>query len=290
MYKYIVYKTTNLVNLKIYIGVHRTDIDTNDGYLGCGVYVNSVNKLDKKGFPSAIAKYGFNNFRRETLFTFPDTESGKLAAYKKEAELVNRDFLKRKDVYNICLGGKVPSSVLEKPIAQYDLFGKFIKKFESIVIASNELNIPKSCIQNACSKHGRCRDFLFRYYTNNSDLKNISIKSRVVYQFDLQGNYLTYYKSCADAQKALNKPNDKSISAVCNNKQRQAYGFFWSYKKQFTYSIPDNTSVAVACYKDDGTFIESFTSLNAAEDKYHTNKGTIKNCICGKSKHAGKVR
>lgn len=36
--KYIVYKTTNIVNQKIYIGVHQTlNPDKFDGYLGCDV-------------------------------------------------------------------------------------------------------------------------------------------------------------------------------------------------------------------------------------------------------------
>lgn len=33
---YIVYKTTNLINGKIYVGVHRTNPDIFDGYIGCG--------------------------------------------------------------------------------------------------------------------------------------------------------------------------------------------------------------------------------------------------------------
>lgn len=37
--KYIVYKTTCLVNSKIYIGYHRTsNPEVFDGYLGCGLY------------------------------------------------------------------------------------------------------------------------------------------------------------------------------------------------------------------------------------------------------------
>ena len=86
-YEYIVYKTTNLINKKTYIGVHRTVKNVYDSYIGCGV----TGKIPKggKGFRAAVAKYGYENFKRETLFTYPDTEAGKLAAYKKEAELVN---------------------------------------------------------------------------------------------------------------------------------------------------------------------------------------------------------
>lgn len=85
-YEYIVYKTTNLINNKIYIGVHRTIKNVKDKYIGQGI----TGKVKKgKCFAAAVAKYGYENFKRETLFTYPDTEAGKLQAYKKEAELVN---------------------------------------------------------------------------------------------------------------------------------------------------------------------------------------------------------
>ena len=87
---YLVYKTTNLVNGKIYIGKHETD-NLDDGYIGSG------NLLKR-----AIEKYGEENFKREILFECSSREE----MNAKEAELVNEDFLKRKDVYNIKLGGE----------------------------------------------------------------------------------------------------------------------------------------------------------------------------------------
>ena len=86
---YLVYKTTNLVNGKIYIGKHETD-NLDDGYLGSG------NLLRR-----AIKKYGEENFKREILFECSTIEE----MNAKEAELVNEEFLKRDDVYNIKLGG-----------------------------------------------------------------------------------------------------------------------------------------------------------------------------------------
>lgn len=124
-YEYIVYKTTNLVNKKIYVGVHRTRVGITDTYLGCGTFRGYI--PNKKGFPAAVKKYGQQNFIRETLFTFPDGEEGKRAAYKKESEIVNREFIKDPNTYNICLGGRVPSSVHERAVVQYDLDGKFIR-------------------------------------------------------------------------------------------------------------------------------------------------------------------
>ena len=39
--KYIVYITINLCNGKLYIGVHKTNPDVFDGYIGNGIYRQS---------------------------------------------------------------------------------------------------------------------------------------------------------------------------------------------------------------------------------------------------------
>ena len=85
----IVYKTTNKINGKWYIGVHSTD-DIKDKYLGSGIAL----KL-------AIDKYGRNNFTREILYDYPNVE----LAYIKEAEMVNIDVCKSNDNYNLMTGG-----------------------------------------------------------------------------------------------------------------------------------------------------------------------------------------
>lgn len=86
---YYLYKITNLLNNKIYVGVHKTH-DMNDGYMGSG-------KVIKR----AIEKYGIDNFRKDILETFQDEES----MYAREKEFVTEDFLSREDVYNLRRGG-----------------------------------------------------------------------------------------------------------------------------------------------------------------------------------------
>jgi len=87
---YIVYKTTNLINHKIYIGTHKTK-DLNDDYLGSGVFLKK-----------AIKKYGKNNFKKEIIAVFDNAED----MMKEERKIVNKNFILRKDTYNYELGGK----------------------------------------------------------------------------------------------------------------------------------------------------------------------------------------
>ena len=85
----IVYKTTNKVNGKFYIGKHTTT-DINDGYLGSGTTIKR-----------AIAKYGYQNFEREVLGVY-DTEQ---EAYATEAEIVTKDLIESELCYNNRTGG-----------------------------------------------------------------------------------------------------------------------------------------------------------------------------------------
>lgn len=125
---YIVYKTTNLINQKIYIGVHRTDPSIDDGYIGCGINQKDLKRKRLKGFPAAVRKYGYKNFKRETLFIYPDTEEGMKQAYQKEAEIVTIDFVKSHKTYNLIVGGKFTIyENLKKVIAQYTIDGKFLR-------------------------------------------------------------------------------------------------------------------------------------------------------------------
>lgn len=126
--KYIVYKTTNLVNNKIYIGVHGTE-DPNifDGYIGNSINIKKFNREWRNSsvpFHRAVFKYGCENFRRETLRVFDNLED----ALDLERWLVTEDFIKQSNTYNATIGGGMPP-MLNKLIYQYSIIGEYEQEF-----------------------------------------------------------------------------------------------------------------------------------------------------------------
>jgi group I intron endonuclease len=87
---YIIYKTINLLNGKIYLGKHQTD-NLEDYYLGSGLLITE-----------AIKKYGKNNFKKEILFIFDNEKE----MNSKEKELITEEIVKDPNYYNIALGGE----------------------------------------------------------------------------------------------------------------------------------------------------------------------------------------
>lgn len=86
---YFLYEVTNLINDKIYVGIHGTN-NMNDGYLGSGVAISRAHK-----------KYGKNNFSIKYLKFF-DNENAMKAA---EAKIVTKEFVKMDSNYNLIPGG-----------------------------------------------------------------------------------------------------------------------------------------------------------------------------------------
>ena len=81
--KYIVSPPVNTINNPIYIGVHGTESDTFDGYIGNGIsiYRPATYIHPKTPFQYAVKKYGIKNFIRTTLQEFDNEED----AYNLEA-------------------------------------------------------------------------------------------------------------------------------------------------------------------------------------------------------------
>lgn len=120
---YIIYKITNVVNNKIYIGKHKT-LDLNDNYMGSGKYLKR-----------AIKKYGIENFKKEVLH-YCNSDEDMIA---KEREIVNEEFLSRTDIYNLKIGGE----------GGFDYINKSEKKLEYVRKGRTEANKKDAHIKAA---------------------------------------------------------------------------------------------------------------------------------------------
>lgn len=153
---YTIYRITNIINKKTYIGMHKTN-RLNDNYMGSG-------KLLKK----AIQKYGIENFKKEILHVFDSYND----MVEKEEEILNEDFVLRSDNYNISLGGIGGSG----PGSLNPMYGKKQTPRQKKVARQTRINLNKKIIAERVEKHGnpwgeyRC-DWTGRKHSNETKSK-----------------------------------------------------------------------------------------------------------------------
>ena len=155
-YHYI-YKTTNIVNGKYYIGMHSTD-NLEDGYIGSG-----------KRLWYSVKKYGKENHKVEILEHLPN----RCSLIEREKELVNESLLKETLCMNMRLGGeggyikeeytkKGGSNMLKKMWKDNDFRKKQIKRISEQT---------KQKWVNGVFKNLNHRTFTGKKHKNDSKLK-----------------------------------------------------------------------------------------------------------------------
>lgn len=204
--KYIVYMTTNTKSKisginRIYIGVHKTDNpDIFDGYIGCGVKINSpcTYMFPKTPFQYAVKKYGPKNFIRTILFVYDTIEE----AYKKESEIVDEYFIKQSFTYNVALGGHggkvVDPHVHCLPVYQFDLQGKLINSWETTLDASDFYGCTVAKINKAVNGYYEC----LGYYWSRTASINIhnykTLHKKYTYLYSSEGKLINEFISRAE--------------------------------------------------------------------------------------------
>jgi group I intron endonuclease len=129
-----IYKTTNTINGKFYIGKQSCK-NLYNNYLGSGFLLKR-----------AIEKYGKQSFKKEILW-FCDSEEG---AYKLESIIVNEEFIANENVYNVKVGGlgsKNMSNETKQKIS------KTVKKWHDEVGVSDETRKKLSVAHSGENHH-----------------------------------------------------------------------------------------------------------------------------------------
>ena len=221
-WKWIVYCTVCMVNGKIYIGVHKTENpDVFDGYIGGGISVGQSLPDTKNAYLRALKKYGYENFKRHTLFTFDNEDD----AYKMEESIVTLEFIKKRDNYNTKVGGKHGESY--DYIYKYDLNGNFVSEHLGMTLLADEMACSIVSLRDACQLKREFRGF---YWSKEKfDKLDVSeyreLKYKIIYQFDLNGNFIKEWKNIKSICETYNITRSNILSAL--NKKSSAKGFYF---------------------------------------------------------------
>lgn len=117
----------------------------------------------------------------------------------------------------------------------------FIPNPENLPVVNHKDENPKNnnvcnlewCTHQYNQNYGTCKE----RRVANTDYKTGSdnAKSKTVYQFDLQGNFIKSYGSTHEAERETGF-SAVSISKCCSGKLKQYAGFGWSYTKEYLYN------------------------------------------------------
>jgi len=166
---FFIYKTTNLINGKYYIGMHSTS-NLKDGYLGSGTYLRR-----------SIRKYGKENFKCKILEFCRDREE----LVKREQELVHEELIKDPLCMNLKLGGsggfssevaKLGRAAVNKILLQKygENFRQIIgQRFAEKLKSSSEerLLFSDKCRKGWLKKGYKPKTFLNKKHTDETKLK-----------------------------------------------------------------------------------------------------------------------
>lgn len=274
--KYIVYETTNIVNNKIYVGVHHTATPyVFDLYLGCGVVSTQPHTYEhaKTAFQFAVKKHGPKNFIRKTLAVFDTLQE----AFDLEREIVNEEFIAREDTYNMVLGGGIKGlyETVRKTVYQYDLEGNFVNEFSSFYEAGVAMNKDYTSISFAVKHKSKCNNYLWTFdKVDKLDISEYAIIDsgrKAIYLYKKDGTFYKAIKSSKDTAKELSV-HAEVIKEAAENGILIKDSWYLCYKQAATFDVARKEYVlSRKVYQYDAEtseFIAEFNSQQEAEEVY----------------------
>ncbi|MCK9575515.1 MAG: GIY-YIG nuclease family protein [Candidatus Pacearchaeota archaeon] len=234
----VIYKTTNLINGKIYIG---KDCRNNPKYIGSG-----------KLLRFAIIKYGKSNFKKEII----DTADTNKELCEKEIYWINiYNSTSRIIGYNITVGGEGGDTYANNPLIDknrkftdehkqkisenhHDVNGKnnpmygkcaydiWVEKYGN-TIANEKLQSAKE--KQSLSHKERFTAEIRELYSNRAKgRKNSRYKNIIILQFSLTNEFIAEWPDYIALKEA--GYNEKMISSVCRGNRKTANGYKWKFK------------------------------------------------------------
>lgn len=204
----VIYKTTNLLNGKFYVG---KDEKNNPNYLGSG----KILKL-------AIKKNGLEHFKKEILEYCVSSEE----LNEKEIYWINK--LSATTLgYNITEGGTGGRTKYKK-IFQFEKTGLLIKEWSSAAEIKKILGFDDSAILKVCK--GKLLSFKGFVWSYQNDIKPfVDTRTVEILQYDRLGNLIKIWSSIVEIKESLDI-SDRHIQHVLDKTNLTAKSFIWLRK------------------------------------------------------------
>lgn len=201
-----IYKITNDINNKIYIG--KTEFSVEKRFQE-HCKDRKKERCEKRPLYNAMNKYGIEHFHAELIEETDEPE---------EREKYWIEFYGSfKYGYNATVGGDGAKYL------DYELIYNTYLNIKSVKITAEKCNCNEDSVSFVLDKYG---------YSREERQKNGTINRRkMVMQFDCQENYIQTFTSLTEA--SLNVTGKKAgkhhISQACHGQRKTAYGYIWKF-------------------------------------------------------------
>lgn len=226
MRTYYIYKATNKINGKCYIGKTVNFKQRVWQHLRCYEKEDCV-------FHRALQKHGKENFSWDIICNIDDEAE----ADKLEKRYIQEYNSHVPNGYNENKGGTGGHN--SRSIVCLHINGKYVKRYDSAAQAEREDGFCNSDVLLCCkNKLRQCKNYMFMFeddylkFGAKKYIKPEANGTRKIIQCDMDGNFLNEYKSVQEAAKKTDS-NRTTISGVLTGTYKSANGFIFVYKENF---------------------------------------------------------
>ena len=195
------------------------------------------------------------------------------------------------------------------PVGQYDLNGKLLKSFESLLEAERITGHLEGSIRAAMNRGTKIKNtsYFFIQFNKHQEIP-LEIEPFVipihgfslpVVQISADNKYfIKEFPSVTHAAISIGK-NTGHISSACLGKRETAYGYIWKYRSDYKKNLPTiEISLAkrklhskpIAQYDLNGIYVRSFVSANEASRVMNDSQSNISLVALGKRSYSGKYQ
>lgn len=275
-----IYKTTNLVNGKKYIGQSSYSSNKTEGYLGSGIRLRY-----------AIKKYGADNFKKEIIV---EGDFNKALLNELEKHYIQlHAAVKKDDYYNILNGGrgKKPEkrASSSKVIFAFDIIQNTVQCFSTVTKASMFFDTETSHVSSIAKVGGIIKGTHQLSYSldrpdktliTNSKGRIKTSSAKPIYEYSYTGNLLHTYSHFSEVCEkygiiigALRANTDKDSFNM------KSYSFFTQDKNKIkARSIPDIFQ-PIYEYSHVGELLNVYFGTEDTSNKTRVNVQAIRYCI-----------